>query len=489
MLKNNNLILTTILVIFLTEILSYLGWQSPLSGSIFAILLTIVWLIVAVRNLSLAVVWLTLELILGGFGYWLSFEVGDLVLSMRMLLFGAGVSLLIYKIVINRALEFFNYKIKWWYGACLLMFGLSVVVANFYGNDSANIILDGQRYLYWLLLPLWFEINLTEFKKYALTILTVGLVWLWLKTSLGLYIFSHFDFEQVKWFYTFWRDTRFAEITLAPGGMWRIFSQSQIYVAMVGVGLWTYNMFNSIIFNFRMQFGWYLIGALSIFTALMSFSRSFWLGMAVALLVVIISFLLKKQLSFYNVIKQSGIILLIILAGFGYMFATTRLNWPIKSLSGADTTAVAGRLNSSDAAASSRMKLWGPLTQAISDNVLLGRGLGAMVTYFSSDPRRVAQTAAGSGEYTTYAFEWGYLELWLKFGLIGLVVYLGFIIRSLLPIWHEDRKGRAVSIGLSAGILVLLITNITTPYLNHALGIGALILVITLVNKESYVTN
>ena len=44
-------------------------------------------------------------------------------------------------------------------------------------------------------------------------------------------------------------------------------------------------------------------------------------------------------------------------------------------------------------------------------------------------------------------------------------------------------------IGLSAGILVLLITNITTPYLNHALGIGALMLVITLVNKENYATN
>ncbi|MEK7496515.1 MAG: O-antigen ligase family protein [Patescibacteria group bacterium] len=489
MLKNNNLILTTILVIFLTEILSYLGWRSPLLGSIAAILLTIVWLIIAARNLSMAMVWLTLELILGGFGYWLSFEVGNLVLSMRMLLFGAGVSLLIYKLVVNKQLEFFKYKIKWWYGACGLVFILSVVVGSFNGNESANIILDGQRYLYWLLLPLWFEINLSDFKKYATVIFPVGLIWLFLKTSAGLYIFGHFNFEQVKWFYTFWRDIRFAEITHISDGMFRIFSQSHIYAGIFGLGLWVYNLFSASALNWRAQFSWYLISALGIFTAVMSFSRSFWLAIAVSLLLINIVLLFKKYLSFNIVIKQCGIMLLIVLAGFGYMLTTTRLNWPIESLSSTETSSLSSRLTSGDAATNSRMQLWGPLTKAISGNILIGQGFGATVTYFTSDPRRVAQTAGGSGEYTTYAFEWGYLELWLKFGLVGLVVYLGFIIRSLLPIWHEAKKGRAVLIGLSAGILVLLITNITTPYLNHALGIGALMLVITLVNKENYATN
>ena len=133
--------------------------------------------------------------------------------------------------------------------------------------------------------------------------------------------------------------------------------------------------------------------------------------------------------------------LLIVLAGFGYMLTTTRLNWPIESLSSTETSSLSSRLTSGDAATNSRMQLWGPLTKAISGNILIGQGFGATVTYFTSDPRRVAQTAGGSGEYTTYAFEWGYLELWLKFGLVGLVVYLGFIIRSLLPIWHEAKKG------------------------------------------------
>ena len=51
----------------------------------------------------------------------------------------------------------------------------------------------------------------------------------------------------------------------------------------------------------------------------------------------------------------------------------------------------------------------------------MGRGFGATVTYQTRDPRILADN--GSGEYTTYAFEWGWLDIWLKLGIFGLAAY------------------------------------------------------------------
>ena len=84
------------------------------------------------------------------------------------------------------------------------------------------------------------------------------------------------------------------------------------------------------------------------------------------------------------------------------------------------------------------------------------------------------------GEITTYAFEWGYLDTLLKIGALGLIIYLLFIARI---IWlgvqkFEIRNSKFETLGLLTGLIALLALNITTPYLNHPLGIGYLILAI-----------
>lgn len=109
-----------------------------------------------------------------------------------------------------------------------------------------------------------------------------------------------------------------------------------------------------------------------------------------------------------------------------------------------------------------------------------GSGFGATVTYFSADPRLVRATAGGSGLTTTYSFEWGYLDLWLKFGLIGLVGFLGFMVVGLWPALLGWWRGQAWYGALGLAAVCLLIINITTPYLNHPLGLGALMLIIAM---------
>ena len=58
----------------------------------------------------------------------------------------------------------------------------------------------------------------------------------------------------------------------------------------------------------------------------------------------------------------------------------------------------------------------------ISQEPFFGQGYGATVTYLSQDPRVLENNP--SGLYTTYAFEWGYLDIWLKLGIGGIIAYL-----------------------------------------------------------------
>ena len=108
-------------------------------------------------------------------------------------------------------------------------------------------------------------------------------------------------------------------------------------------------------------------------------------------------------------------------------------------------------------------------------------GFGAEVTYRTSDPRILQSSPEGF--YTTYAFEWGWLDIWLKIGLIGVLIYLVLLGQmtwlafknSLKPWQGAFRQKGILSAGLAVAIVVLVVTNAFTPYLNHPLGISFVI--------------
>lgn len=133
-------------------------------------------------------------------------------------------------------------------------------------------------------------------------------------------------------------------------------------------------------------------------------------------------------------------------------------------------------------AAKSRWKLLPVLVDTIRARPIAGHGFGKTVSYESADPRFRERMA--SGLYTTYAFEWGYLDIWIKLGLLGLLVYLGYCLNLLsrgFQLGLSYLKKGCISeggllLGVAFGILALLITHIFTPYLNHPLGISVLIL-------------
>jgi hypothetical protein len=122
-------------------------------------------------------------------------------------------------------------------------------------------------------------------------------------------------------------------------------------------------------------------------------------------------------------------------------------------------------------AASSRWNLLPPLWTAIKHNAIGGAGFGATVTYVSNDPR--VRALNPTGLYTTSSFEWGYLDIWLKIGLVGMLVYAWIIWKITIKALKYDVPSRLISsLGPIFGLLAVLSVHIGSPYLNHPLGLG-----------------
>ncbi len=465
-----------LLSFFIFDLLSWLGWQYVWSGNIIVIILVLLWYLVACRSLSLGVTLLLTELIVGSFGHSLSLVLGDFTVSLRILLFLAAFTLLIWCLVIKRTLVVFKSgRLGWWYLTCLAALGWGSAVALLRGHGLADFFLDLNNYLYLLLFPLYWE---AAVEQKSLTwwryLLLPALGWLAFKTIITLYLFSHLDTFTLLPYYQWWRQTGFGEITYVSGNFFRVFSQSQIYACLASVAglayLW-FNRNNAIIWHKILPL--YFFTWVNLIVLLASLSRSFWLGSTVALVLMFVPALIYRRASANNLLKYLLTVFILIISAAGFVIFVTRVSWPLPPLGEANAKIFSERLTS-EPAGQSRLKLLGPLWQEVTKHPLMGSGFGATVTYYSADPRIVKSTAGGSGLVTTYAFEWGYLDMWLKFGLIGLFGILGFFIVVLWPAfkywWRENSKAGI----LAVVILAFLTINLTTPYLNHPLGLGVI---------------
>ena len=139
-----------------------------------------------------------------------------------------------------------------------------------------------------------------------------------------------------------------------------------------------------------------------------------------------------------------------------------------------------------EAGVSSRWNLLPPLFSEIKKAPIIGKGFGTTITYISNDPR--VREKNSDGIYTTYAFEWGLLDIWLKIGLFGLLIYI-FIIINIIKKLLESKKNisqnNLINIGIAVSLIVLFVINIFSPYLNHPLGIGIILLSYFLIFNDS----
>ncbi len=429
------------------------------------------------------------ELFVSSFGHLFQVELGSFKLTLRMGLFFVlqlVFNLRLFQSLIGakRRTELTSFFHSPYFVPNLTVFlalVLAVFVGMLKGNELRHILREVDAYLIFGYFPLiWAVFREKESRSRLINVFIASLVWLAAQTALVLFIFAHRLPESMRVLYLWIRDARLGEITLVAQDFYRIFFQSYVYV-LAAIFIFAVLL----IHQRRKSYFWFF--TLSVFLLLISFSRSFWFGGLLAALLMIFTLRSARTRTDSNLESRSlvsglydlgkGILLALIL-----IFVLVNFPLPFKGPPILLADLFRGRAFSlTDEAAVSRWNLLPVLWSEIKAAPILGAGLGKTITYQTTDPRFLAEDP--TGQRTTYAFEWGYLDLWLKLGLFGLAAYGWLIIRLLRRGWQSikqksltDYQESLINYGLWLGLAALLVTHFFSPYLNHPLGIGALVM-------------
>lgn len=493
----------SLLLIVLLEILSFLGQIYPDFSSAGFVIVVALALALAVIRFDLAALMLLAELFIGSQGGYL-FSYGSntgLDVSLRLGLFLAVFGVWLARTAVSliaavmrrqrpEGMEWFSAMryggLLWPYLALLAIFAAGLVHGVLAGNDFGNVFFDANGYAFFALFP----VIVAAFEDPLMPMRTVGvllaaIVDTVLKALFVLYIFSHRMFTVAPYVYVWVRDTRVGEITKMVGDFYRVFFQAHLYALVFVFSLLLLLAYSR---SWKRSSAKWLLTFLCVMMTgvLMGFSRSFWFGGFGAVLAMAAILVWGRAGSpvWKKLLLASGVAVacaaLIIITSYSLPFPRKGAAVSLASLLGDRAFSLSG-----EAAANSRWALLPVLWKAGLQHPLVGSGLGTTVTYTTSDPRLLASNP--TGEYVTFAFEWGYHDLWVKFGLLGLAVYGWLIWAIAAPFWHFLKRSRQrlaaaeedithKLVLLTAGALIaltaLLFTNVFSPYLNHPLGIG-----------------
>jgi len=512
---NKNLLKTTFIFLILAEILSFFGWMLPEFNLICFFVILFLALILSLKKLEYGIYILFAELFIGSKGYLFSLGISDVVISVRIGLFLVVFSVWFYRFlfchsdrqlgslgaeeslkcgithlrdlsalkVLKVARDDKKKGLEKYFFALAIIILWALIWGIIQGNNFGNVFFDFNNWLYFLLIfPVYCVAkNNDKFLKNILSILIACVVWIGIKSLILLYIFSHEFIWALPEVYKWVRDTGIGEVTRASGNFYRIFIQSQIYSLFLFFILLPISNFqfpiSKQISNSKLKIKkniiYYLLLIICLIIILISFSRSYWVALIIALLIYFFIILFKK-IKFLDFLKINAKIALVAIASFILVFSV--INLPPKTGTGDLSSLLSKRATEIEAAASSRMNQLKPLLQEIAKHPIIGSGFGTTVTYKSDDPRIL-------GNYTSYAFEWGYLDMILKFGVLGMAVYLilivGILKRLLISNFQfpiSNKIINSMNLGFALALIALLIVNIFSPYLNHPLGIGFIII-------------
>lgn len=491
-------------------LLSYLGYLFPILNAVIFWLILITTIVLSFKKLEYGVLIVLSELFVGGRGYLFSFNFFGFVVSLRLALFCA---VFLFWFFYYRSYNKYSFvKSKYFLPFVFLTFIIILAAARgvYFGHSLKNIFFDLNGYLYFaFIFPVFDVINKNNLIKKLLQNLIAAATTLALLTIFIGFGFSFlhpevrldldksgilsFEFEkgeeitqeishsvlakeELKTFalrrdmseqkqaeYRWSRDTGIGELAYISGRFFRFFSASQLYqVILFGLILFFFKdkFFQKTLFKKDSFLPAVILGIifLSIF---ISFSRSFWLGTIAICLFFLFS--LPKKYLFKTIFF--GFVLLIIL------ILVLKFFTPSVYDSFSDRISSIFRPQTQSTALT-RINILNSAWQEIKQHFLFGWGFGKIISYESVIP-------GASGILKVFAFEWQYLEILLKLGLIGIIFYSWF----LFSIFTEGYKlknlsgeKKFIANTLIAGLFGFLIINITTPYLNHPLGIGFLII-------------
>jgi glycosyltransferase involved in cell wall biosynthesis len=457
-------------------VVSALGFAWPSLGTGISIVVVAVAAYAASRRLLYGASFMLLELIIGSLsGRTLSFQFPGYDLPLRIALFAAVGLIWIIRLMQRRVRCPENSLLL---GVGLLLGAVGWGIANGFlrGLALRQVFFDANAYLALPMILIFASAVETEEDQAVLKrLLRQGAIAISVLTVAAFYFFSHrFPNQAGVFAYKWLRDSRIAEITALGGGWYRVFVQSQLFclLALLWAAIGGH-------LSGMKKWSWlvWVVCAL-----LISGSRSYALGIIAAAIAFAAVYLsgsaqLKEKLRDRMLYARAGYFIALAVVMFAFAL---RMNVPPnRSQQSFQDMLLSRSVSERDAATASRWALLEELNVKIGESPILGSGFGASVTYESSDPRIISTTG---GTYTTSAFEWGYHDILVKMGLLGLLAYgylLYVILRSILKAEEKERAW------LLPAFLALLAVNVVSPYLNHPLGIGYLALLVALAERKS----
>lgn len=457
LLRDNKIFLISLTAIILIEAASFAFFQNPLATSLSAAIVLIAVLIIALKNPAYGLIILLAELIIGSQGYLLWLGESENRLSLRIALW--IVVMAVWFVRQKHLLaELKHWPYRWSFFSLVAMIVLAALIGFLFNNEPTLIFTEAKRWVYLAaLIPLSLVFKDKATRELLWPVIGAALLWVALKTLLTVYIFSH-GFAIIEVFYQWTRFNLLGEITPLTNGFSRVFLQSQVFAIpafLISLSLFLrkHKALDAI------------AAALFLAVILTSLSRSFWVGTLAGLTVMALAALITLRPKLSKIIKSLGASLIVAFGGILILFLIVRFPLP-EPTSEINASLFKDRATGFEAAAASRWALLPVMGEALKKSPLLGYGLGKELTYKTSDPRVLQHTP--DGLYKTNAFEWGWLDIWLKLGLLGLAAYIWFLI---ILAKHLD----IVGLGALAALVIL---HIFTPYLNHPLGFGYLALAI-----------
>lgn len=463
---------------FLLSIFVFHNFAEPVA----LVIIGLVILGLTIWRLEFGLLAVFVELFANSHGHLISTSVFGFPLSLRMTIFLA--------VMLGWLVLLLLRKVKMTWSDKRLVFFLPLFLAITIGfivgltqNETAKAFSDGNAYFYLAYLFPVLSIDWDVIKqRRLLQVLSAAAVWVTFLTLGLLYEFTHFPAWMLSSSYTFIRDTRTSELTRMTDSLFRVFLQAQFSLIVWLFFLAPFLWFKEISWRTKIWLVAVLIplsGAL-----LISLSRSFWLGIFAGglLMIFLLFFWLKPNwkkvfsaLGFSALAPVAGAIVLVLIILFPLPYKTGSAE-ELSSLFSSRTT------RAEDVAVSSRWKLLPEIWHGIAAAPFLGQGFGEEVTFQTDDPR--VRAFSPDGTWKTYSLEWGWFELWLKMGILGPLAFLFIFVMLMKEILRDKKRPLWLTIGLASGLVMLYVTHVFSPYLNHPIGLGFLLFILPFLNKE-----
>jgi O-antigen ligase len=423
------------------------------------------------------------ELFANSHGHLIDGTINGFVVSSRMAVFVGVMAGYVIRVLLRRSSVAWREERLWAFFPLLLAVvgGMAVGWAH---NDHGKVFADANAYFYLAyLLPILSVTWDGTTRRLLLQVFAASASWVGVVTLGLLYIFTHFPEWLLGRVYEFVRDTRTGELTKMRGHIFRIFLQAQLSDLVL--------LFLTIPFLFlkdltkKTWWQTFVVFTGCIAVILLSLSRSFWIGIMAATLVYLDWLVRYVKPSWRDFGRGVGMALGAGTTAMILLVGVVLFPYPYRVGAAGDLTGLftSRATDVSDVAVSSRWKLLGPLLDEIKESPLEGKGFGEEVTFQTDDPR--VRAFFPDGTWTTYSLEWGWLELWLKMGLLGPLAFaflFGWYVWRLWPGLGGERGWLAV--GLLASVVSVFAIHIFSPYLNHPLGLGLLLFVLPFLNPK-----